>query len=656
MARMATRAALSVFCFVLASASVCNAAYQGPDRSKLRIGAYFLRTKGGVTEEHVRDLKDCGIDFVFDRFNAKSSRAEYDLYAKYGIGAVVTWVIPGKQAEPGTMAEKVPLTVYEEVSRRFRAQNHMHRVIEAMAIGDEPSAVDFPYMGQAIESAKRAFPECMIYLNLYPNYAFRAENTAEQMLAQLGAASYREYIDKYCQHIPLDYISYDFYLYSRKNEDFIAKYYDNLLVVADACRRTNRSLWLIPQVNSCSSNLWISANKLRFQANSSMAFGAESIAWSCYAPGWWKNNVLTPEGEKTQQYEKLKTVNAELHRVGSRYMLYKNAATHFVGFPADCADLAGLPVKPVESLAVGSFASIRAEDGGKLIVGEMVARKGGGGDAIFVCAADDPYDKANRKRTIRFRVKDGCDVRATGGNGPVALEKSADGTYAFQMSSSAGVLVEASSVAALSLATGTKTEISFAPGAWNSNDWIIVKSPGKKYVHGFVQRADGIENECPDLSGEEIHKKHFNDVYSAMVLKDRVEAGQTVSSAMSFDWRMAPLIVLAGKIDESETGVPIFGDHWEVVLYAEGLNVWRHSTKDGKPFVYRAAYLKVPFNRNTRYNLEVKVAKTSKGLKEMTVKCCGHEIGYVDNDLPDSFHAGIIGCEGRNRFYDFKVK
>ena len=28
----------------------------------------------------------------------------------------------------------------------------------------------------------------------------------------------------------------------------------------------------------------------------------------------------------------------------------------------------------------------------------------------------------------------------------------------------------------------------------------------------------------------------------------------------------------------------------------------------------------------------------------------------TDNNLPDSYYAGLIGCEGRNRFYDFKVK
>jgi hypothetical protein len=78
--------------------------------------------------------------------------------------------------------------------------------------------------------------------------------------------------------------------------------------------------------------------------------------------------------------------------------------------------------------------------------------------------------------------------------------------------------------------------------------------------------------------------------------------------------------------------------------------------KDGKPFWYKAAYLKAPFKKDTPYNLEVKVSKTRKGVKEMVVKCGGYEMGYIDNDLPETFYAGIIGCEGRNRFYDFKIK
>lgn len=198
--------------------------------------------------------------------------------------------------------------------------------------------------------------------------------------------------------------------------------------------------------------------------------------------------------------------------------------------------------------------------------------------------------------------------------------------------------------------------VSFKPGAWSQDDWIIVKSPRWEYKHGFTQKADCIENECPDLPGDVIFKKHCADVYSAMVHKTKASAGRTVSSVMGFDHRMAPLIVLSEKLDKSPSGDPMFGEHWEIVLYDQGLNVWHHMIKDGKPFWYKAAYLKVPFKKDTPYNLEVKVQKTNKGVRQMIVKCGGYELGYVDNDLPDTFYAGIIGCEGRNRFYDFKIR
>ena len=199
-------------------------------------------------------------------------------------------------------------------------------------------------------------------------------------------------------------------------------------------------------------------------------------------------------------------------------------------------------------------------------------------------------------------------------------------------------------------------EVSFTPGSWSMDDWLLVKSPRWEYKHGFVQKSDCIENECPNVSGEEVFKKYNSKVYSAMVHRQRAVLGQTISSKMGFDHRMAPLIVISEKLDKSPSGDYMFGEHWEIVLYDEGINVWHHMIKDGKPCWYRAAYLKAPYKKNVPYNLEVKVVKTRKGVKEMIVKCGDQELGYVDNDLPDSFYAGIIGCEGRNRFYDFKIK
>ena len=48
-------------------------------------------------------------------------------------------------------------------------------------------------------------------------------------------------------------------------------------------------------------------------------------------------------------------------------------------------------------------------------------------------------------------------------------------------------------------------DVSFKPGAWNSNDWVVVKGPRWDYKHGFVQKTDCIENECPDVPGDVVY-------------------------------------------------------------------------------------------------------------------------------------------------------
>jgi guanyl-specific ribonuclease Sa len=40
----------------------------------------------------------------------------------------------------------------------------------------------------------------------------------------------------------------------------------------------------------------------------------------------------------------------------------------------------------------------------------------------------------------------------------------------------------------------------------------------------------------------------------------------------------------------------------------------------------------------------------------MTVECGGRVFGYSDDALSLENYAGITGCEGRNRFYDFTVE
>ena len=403
------------------------------DRNRLNIGVYHLKPYAR-TEAHIKDLADCGIDFVVCMDN---DRPALDLFHKYGVGAIVSGIVPGWWGgdgdNAGKLAETNPMEKYEAAAAAFTD----HPAIWGIDVGDEPSALDFPYYGRVMDYVNRAFPNQFAYLNLYPNYASVSQNNAQETVNQLGTATYEEHIQKYCENVPVDYICYDFYLYSIN----VTKHYENLRVVADACLRTGRSMWIVLQVNSNKPAEWMTENNLRFQAYTSMAFGAENIIWACYTAGWWHNQVLDGEGNKTQQYDKLKKINAEIRTLADEYMKYRRVSTHFVGFEGN-PDMTAVKQEAIGSLSTGIFFDVKADNGAPLVVGEMVNRKGDGSVALMVCAADDPRETDPKEYNVTFRAPNRC-IRALGGNGYKTVTDLGDGVYAVAVKSNEGVLITA---------------------------------------------------------------------------------------------------------------------------------------------------------------------------------------------------------------------
>ena len=402
------------------------------DRNRLNIGAYHLRPYAR-TEAHIKDVADCGIDFVVCMDN---DRPALDLFHKYGVGAIVSGIVPGwwggDGSNAGKLADTNPMEKYEAACASFVD----HPAIWGIDVGDEPSALDFPYYGKVIDYVNRAFSNQFAYLNLYPNYASVSGNNAQETVNQLGTATYAEHIRRYCECVPSDYLCYDFYLYSIN----VAKHYENLRVVADACRNTGRSMWIVLQVNSHRPEEWMSENNLRFQAYTSMAFGAENIIWACYTAGWWHNQVLDDQGNQTEQYGKLKRVNAQIRTIADEYMKYRRVSTHFVGFQGH-PDMNCVQQESIESLSTGVFFDVKSDNGAPVLVGEMVSRTNDGSAALMICAADDPYEKEPKEYQVTFRAPNRC-IRALGGEGYKTVTD-LGGVYAVTVRSNEGVLITA---------------------------------------------------------------------------------------------------------------------------------------------------------------------------------------------------------------------
>lgn len=402
------------------------------DISKLIIGAYYLAPYAS-TAQHVHDLAECGIDVVI---NMRNDRAALDLLHQNNVKAIVSGIIPGwfggDGANAGAMCEKNPLDRYEQAADAFID----HPAIWGIDTGDEPSSLDFPHYGAVMKLMAKRFPEKLPYLNIYPSYAVKGSNTPQEIVRQLGTQTYAEYIDRYVFSVNTPYICFDYYLYSAS----LSGLYESLVTVLQACRRTGRDMWMVLQVNSHLPEVFLSEKQLSFQVNCALAFGARTIIWACYCPGWWYNHVLDKDGNKTEQYEKLRRVNARLHRLGEVYMKYRCRETFFVGDFTE-QELSASGQKAVPSLDTETFKNLRA-NGAKLLVGRMSPLEGNG-EALFIAVAEEPSGENQQMHRLVFE-SDAEIVRSANGETEEILSRSADGKFRLNISSCQGILLRTS--------------------------------------------------------------------------------------------------------------------------------------------------------------------------------------------------------------------
>ena len=399
------------------------------EKNKLTIGAYYLAPYAS-TPEHVRDLAQCGIDVVM---NMRNDRAALDLLAQNGVGAIVSGIVPGwfggDGSNAGTMREKNPLEKYVLAAEKFED----HPAIIGIDAGDEPSSLDFPHYGKAIDVIHRRFPGKFAYLNIYPSYAVKGSNTPEEIAAQLGTDSYHEYIERYVRSVDTPYICFDYYLYSADLQGL----YESLTTVSKACQKYGRDMWMVLQVNSHQPDRWISEDQLRFQANCALAFGARSIIWACYCAGWWYNHVLDKQGNKTEQYDKLKRVNGSLHSLGEAYMKFRHVQTHFIG-DFSLEELSRTDRSAAVALDTQCFCNLHAK-GTKLLIGEMLPADGSKGEALYIMAADDPQGETIRTHRICFASD--CRIQVLGSEGEIHPDQNEDGSFSFELDTCQGALL-----------------------------------------------------------------------------------------------------------------------------------------------------------------------------------------------------------------------
>ncbi len=191
----------------------------------------------------------------------------------------------------------------------------------------------------------------------------------------------------------------------------------------------------------------------------------------------------------------------------------------------------------------------------------------------------------------------------------------------------------------------------FSPQGWSAAAWIPVGSPRWAWRGAWVQEEDHLRNQVPSgASEEELLGPRAPETYASQVWQEQISGPLLVRAEMSFDHRMAPLIVLAPELSADCNSQPQYREHYEVVLYDQGINVWHHTFALGRPCWQKLAHHAFEVAPRQHHTLEVE-----KSAAELVVRVAGRELVVSCPDLPHSCFAGLTGCEGVNRFYSFSI-
>ena len=394
-------------------------AADGGDRLEICMSGFSEAVR---TEKGVLDLKAIGADSASGI--PWTDRATLDLFEKHGLKAVVNGLpnwFGGKTELVGRMAELHPLSEFEAAAATWR----MHPAIREVVVGDEPGKPDFAHYGKVFDLVREKMPGAVPNVPIFPDYGSHIARGDAEAKVQMGTDSYEDYVRSFCTLVPsATSLKVDFYPYSapaEKRAEYFGRRFSTMDVAARTAREFGKRLCLYVQCNSVFKDFKMTLPRMRYLAFTSLAYGARELNFTCYTPSWWKHNILDKKGNRTARYEMVRQLISELRAFDRAYMRFATTGTKVVGtFPAATA-----------------LGTLSAEDGGRIVVGEMTSPAGE--RALCIAGADDPEGANVRIRQLTLKGADA--IRVLTREGPVQPEKDAGGVWRLDLPSDGILLV-----------------------------------------------------------------------------------------------------------------------------------------------------------------------------------------------------------------------
>ena len=190
----------------------------------------------------------------------------------------------------------------------------------------------------------------------------------------------------------------------------------------------------------------------------------------------------------------------------------------------------------------------------------------------------------------------------------------------------------------------TITKTTFAKNTWNLDNLTYAYSYRFEETPEFIQKDDCVEN-----TKNETAVYGFDNI--SLLTREKFGPGTKIYTRCAFEDLGAPLIVIADKIENDSRDVVRYGDYLEVVLWKNGVNVWRMWMEHGEVTWKQLLGVEFPVSESDIHTLSVTIEKDTLHIQadDRTMQL------YIDQ-MYDSYHLGINACEGINRFYDMSIE
>ncbi|MBE6946805.1 MAG: hypothetical protein E7454_00940 [Ruminococcaceae bacterium] len=165
-------------------------------------------------------------------------------------------------------------------------------------------------------------------------------------------------------------------------------------------------------------------------------------------------------------------------------------------------------------------------------------------------------------------------------------------------------------------------------------------------------------SETPDFTQREkciagianpTHKEGFDNI--SLISKEKYGVGVTATLHCSFVGDGCPEIILVEQPRTDPDGAVRYDHCFEVVLWQNGINVWRYHPVDGKCVCHQRLGLTYSVPQNTVHELTVTVKED-----QLLINLNGQKTLLRTEDLPEKFYIGVTACEGEVELYDFTVR